>query len=408
MLRTLVGICLISLVIAIGGVDPRDRYDIESEARAYDAAGEPTASDTHQASSQFERPTGIYAIGLRGEPPPTELLEKPFVDGVALAQEWRTVEPTKDVYDFSTIDATLARLERYNKKLVLTIFPFRAPDYLITDPQTHTYLVAHAGPNITLPVPWDPTGLARYEALFRALAEHLVPNAAEDGSTVRFRDHPLLAGMPAWPMGMNGIRDVCLAGGRCPAIYDVPHYSREALTNGILRSLRVVVDQFPNQFHYVPLFRIGDRTAWPPLDGHLLAVIKQDFFNDSQPPLMGLYQENLSCRAPTTAGAPALFQEQHNTYTMIQALQSWLTLAPYNSPGSTDPCLVTTVPHDRTTAVSGPEVGIQHAYQTFGCRYFEIYLADLLHPGFADEFEQWSQILRGESAHSGQLYDRQS
>ncbi len=55
---------------------------------------------------------------------------------------------------------------------------------------------------------------------------------------------------------------------------------------------------------------------------------------------------------------------------------------------------MTTVPNDRTTAVSGPEVGIQHAYQTFGCRYFEIYLSDLLHPGFADEFEQWSKILR--------------
>ncbi len=165
------------------------------------------------------------------------------------------------------------------------------------------------------------------------------------------------------------------------------------LTNGILRSLHVVVDQFPNQFHYVPLFRINDRTASPPLDGHLLAVIKQDFFNGSRPPQMGLYQENLSCRGPNTAGAPALFREQNNTYTMIQALQSWLTLAPYNSPGSTDPCLVTTVPNDRTTAVSGPEVGIQHAYQTFGCRYFEIYLSDLLHPGFANEFEQWSKIL---------------
>ncbi len=345
----------------------------------------------------FQRPAGIYAIGLRAQPPPRELLEKPFVDGVALAQEWRTVEPARNDYDFSTIDATLATLEPYKKKLVLTIFPFRAPDYLINDPQAQTYLVAHAGPNITLPVPWDATGLQRYEALFQALAEHLVPDAAQGGAQVRFRDHPLMAGMPAWPMGMNGIRDVCLAGGRCPAIYDVPNYSREALTNGILRSLHVVVDQFPNQFHYVPLFRISDQTTSPPLDEHLLAVIKQDFFNGSRPPQMGLYQENLSCLGPNTAGAPALFKEQNNTYTMIQALQSWLTLAPFNSPGSTDPCLVTTVPNDRTTAVSGPEVGIQHAYQTFGCRYFEIYLADLLHPGFADEFEQWSKILNSPS-----------
>ncbi|MCI0351571.1 MAG: hypothetical protein L0Z53_19280 [Acidobacteriales bacterium] len=392
MLRTL-RICLILLAIAFGGSGQSALCDIESLAGAYGAFTEPTASGANQAPSQFQRPTGIYAIGLRAQPPPRDLLEKPFVDGVALAQEWRTVETAKGNYDFSTIDATLALLEQYKKKLTLTIFPFRAPDYLINDPQVQTYLVAHAGPNITLPVPWDATGLARHEALFKALGDHLVPNAAQGGAKVPFRDHPLMAGMPAWPMGMNGIRDVCLAGNRCPAIYDVPNYSRETLTNGILRSLHVIVDQFPNQFHYVPLFRINDRVTSPPLDGHLLAVIKQDFFNGSRPPQMGLYQENLSCRGPNTAGAPALFQEQNNTYTMIQALQSWLTLAPYNSPGSTDPCLVTTVPNDRTTAVSGPEVGIQHAYQTFGCRYFEIYLSDLLHPGFADEFEQWSKIL---------------
>ncbi|MGH9385438.1 MAG: hypothetical protein ACRD2N_14245 [Vicinamibacterales bacterium] len=336
------GYVLTSLAIVIGGNSQRALPGAESQVDAYGAPGGPTASATNQASSQFDRPTGIYAIGLRGQPPPRELLETPFVDGVALAQEWRTVEPTKDGYDFSTIDATLAMLEPYKKKLVLTIFPFRAPDYLINDPQAQTYLVAHAGPNITLPVPWEAIGLARYEALFRALAEHLVRDEGQDGSTVRFGDHSLMAGMPAWPMGMNGIRDVCLAGGRCPAIYDVPNYSRDALTNGIRRSLRVVVDQFPNQFHYVPLFRISDRTSWPPLDEHLLAVIKQDFFSDSQPPRMGLYQENLSCRGPNTAGAAALFQEQNNTYTMIQALQSWLTLAPYNSSGSTDPCLVTT------------------------------------------------------------------
>ncbi|MGH9845961.1 MAG: hypothetical protein ACREEM_45235, partial [Blastocatellia bacterium] len=149
-----------------------------------------------QSAPQFQRPTGIYAIGLRAQPPPKELLDKPFVDGVALAQEWQTVETAKDTYNFSTIDATLAMLEPYKKKLVLTIFPFRAPNYLINDPQAQTYLVAHAGPNITLPVPWDATGLARYEALFKALADHQVPNAAQGGAMVRFADHPLMAGMP--------------------------------------------------------------------------------------------------------------------------------------------------------------------------------------------------------------------
>ncbi len=143
----------------------------------------------------------------------------------------------------------------------------------------------------------------------------------------------------------------------------------------------------------MPFFRISDGTASPPLDVHLLAAIKQEFFNGAAPPRMGLFQENMSCYGPSTSGAFALFQEQANTYTMMQALQSWITLQPFGSPGATDPCLVTTVPGNRTTAISGPEVAIQRVYQTFGCRYFEIYQSDLLHPGFADEFQTWHDIL---------------
>ncbi|MGH9961899.1 MAG: hypothetical protein ACREBC_33025, partial [Pyrinomonadaceae bacterium] len=123
----------------------------------------------------------------------------------------------------------------------------------------------------------------------------------------------------------------------------------------------------------------------------LLAEIKRDFFNGSRPPQMGLYQENLSCQGPNAAGGLFLVQEQNNTYTMMQALQAWIN--PTITPGAPDACLATTTPGDRSTAVSGPEEGIRHGYQLFGCRYFEIYLQDLLHPGFADEFAQWSNLL---------------
>ncbi len=347
------------------------------------------------AQQNFRRPAGIYAIGLRGQPPANTLVEKPFVDGVALAQEWKDLESASipGVYNFSIIDATLAVVQRFGKKMTLAIFPFRVPAYLVNDPNVQTYKIQHVGALVTTPVPWDNTALARYEALYQALADHPVPDSSQGGVLVPFRDHPLVAGFACWPVGMNGIRDICQLSGQCPALHQTPNYTRVAFTGGILRSLHAVVDRFPKQFCYVPYFRISDQTASLSLDDHLLAALKQEFYNGVAPPRMGLFQENMSCNGPNTSGAFALFQEQNNTYTMMQALQSWIDLQPLGNAGATDPCLVTTVPGDRSTAISGPEIAIQRVYQTLGCRYFEIYQTDLLHPGFADEFQKWHDIL---------------
>ncbi len=336
--------------------------------------------------------SGIFAIGLQGEAPRPELLALPFVDGVSLALEWRQLETAEGAYDFGVIDETLAALEPSGKKLVLAPFSFRVPDYLVADTEVQTYVVPHIGPGFTTPVPWDPRGRARFEALYRALSQHRVPDGSRGGELVPLRDHPLVVGVSAWVMGMNGIRDIAQVSGRDTPVSAQPGYSRAALTDGILASLHAVVDSFPRQFHYVPFFRIADQQASPPLDEHLLAAIKQEFFGGEGPAQVGLFQENLACNAPTAATAFALARERQHTYTMLQMLHRWIApLGGYE--GATDRCLTTTTPGDRSTATAGPDVAIEYAFETFGTRYFEIYSDDLLHPGFADEFERWHDLL---------------
>ena len=80
-----------------------------------------------------------------------------------------------------------------------------------------------------------------------------------------------------------------------------------------------------------------------------------DEFNSSTPTL-GLFQETLACSTPSTTFAFSLFESQDRTYTMFQALQSWI--GPFANPPKTDPCLTTTG-SDRSTATAGPDVGIE-------------------------------------------------
>lgn len=352
-------------------------------------ASNPTAASS--ARGVAPAPSGIFAIGLGGSAPTPPLLVKPFVDGVSLALEWRQIETAEGAYDFRVIDETLAMLEEYGKKLVLAPFSFRVPDYVVMDRSVQIYVVPHLGPGFTTPVPWDPRGLERFEALYAALSDHLVPDRSQGGRLVHLRDHPLLVGVSCWVMGMNGIRDIAQVSGRGEPVSAQPGYSRQALADGILRSIHAVVDRFPHQFHYVPFFRISDQIVSPRLDEYLLAAVKQEFFGSGSPQV-GLFQENLACNAPSVTAAFALHQEQENTYTMLQMLQRWITpIRGYE--GSTDRCLTTTTPGDRSTATSGPEVAIQYAYEMFGTRYFEVYSDDLLHSGFSDEFQQWHERL---------------
>jgi hypothetical protein len=338
------------------------------------------------ARAQFFRPAGLFALSQGTQPPSTELLAKPFIDGFVLRVPWSTLETAEGVYDFSSIDATLAALAPSRKLLSLTVIQLLVPAYVLQNPAVQTYAVAAGGGDLTNPVPWNDYALQRWEALWSALASHVAPDPARGGTAVPLADHSLLYIVDGMIVGMNGIRD---PQGRLVA---VPNYDREAVVTGILRSLHACLDRFQRPFAYTGFFRMTDNIASPAFDAYLLGILRQEFFDGSSTPRLGLFEENLACSTPAASFAFALDQERGHTYTMFQMLQSWVN--PFLNPARTDACLVTTTPGDRGTATSGPEVGIQYAYQTFDCRYFEIYISDLQHPGFGDEFQTWHDILR--------------
>ncbi len=343
-----------------------------------DKPAAPPDKARESAQAAFPRPVGIFSVGLRRQPPPKELLEKPFVDGVTIAEGWVYAEPSEGKYDFSTIEKALAAVEAFQKKLTICLFPFPVPDWLNKDPNVQTYKVPHAGPGFATPVPWDERGLTRWEALCKALSEHRVPDRAQGGELVPLRDHPLLSAVHCWPMGMNGIRDIAMMTGKDTPLHQVPNYSREKLTSAILRSTHAMVDRFPKQFHCLPFFRIQDDTASLPLEQHLIGALRKEFWSGKGSPRAGLLQENLSAGGPNASGGSVLIQEKSDTYIMLQAIESWAK---------------PTQGFAGAVRQGAPEDAIRRGYEIFDCRYFEIYLADLLHKDFEDGFQKWHTFL---------------
>lgn len=337
-------------------------------------------------ATEFARPNGLYLLDNGGQPPDGAVLALPFVDGFARRLSWRQIETAPGQYDWTVLDSTVDAVQQAGKALTLVVFAKEVPDHVLAAvPATeHYFAINGQGADVETVVTWSAAGQAAWQAFSSALAGHLLLDQSS-GQMVPLSQHPSLRQIDASLLGLAGLRDL---GGRLVAH---PDYQRQLfIDQGVLPSLHAIADRFPNKFVYTAVFGWNDGAA----NGadQIYDAIQAEFDGGAFPRI-GLFQENLSCTGPAATNNPlALRQDQ--TFTMYQMLQSWVMPSRPGFEFQTDECLVTTVPNDRSTAISGPEVGLERGLAEFGAQYFEIYRPDLAHPGFADEFQTWHDLLQ--------------
>ena len=364
-------IALTFLFIAAGGALAR------GAPPAVDSAVPPAG----QPVGEFQRPAGIYLLGVRNKP--GEILDKPYIDGYVLRTGWNAMESRKNTYDFSKIDDFVLALDEVGQHLSLTVFSQRVPDYILDTPGVIQYESVNQnnnGSSYTTAVPWGDVALERYQVFMRALGDHLVWSIAADRE-VPLREHPVLKVIGAQIMGLGGLRDPL------NAIASQPSYSRALFTAASIDSLAIAVDEFPQQSVHVAVFGIADDVDSPPLDDHIVNELSA-VFNSNEQPQLGFFAENLACDSPST-GNNYLFQQQDVTFTMFQMLQAWLD--PFKDPAKTNSC---------KTETTGPDVAMAYAFENFNSRYFEVYPIDLGNALYAPALQSWHDFLaldQGES-----------
>lgn len=119
------------------------------------------------------------------------LASQPLVKGIRQRYWWAALEPSKGRYDFSKIDADLARLQGMNKRLVITVSDRswsgtsaagKLPTYLSTDPvYGGGWFVKPYNMGVVARL-WDPEVMDRVIALYAALA-------------ARYDGHPYVEGV---------------------------------------------------------------------------------------------------------------------------------------------------------------------------------------------------------------------
>ena len=342
--------------------------------------------DPTSVNNAIRQPRGIYVldsvagtqingVSMRD----ANVRDKPFLDGYVLRTEWSTLEPVDGLFDFTIVSNIFAKLPA-SQKLSLLIGSGSLPAWLNTLPGVDTYTAG--SPSVTRPLPWNAVAQERFRLLMVALGDYAV-----DG--VPLRDSPRLAALDAWIPGLkSGIRDP----GEIK-IRDLPDYSRTNMQNGVLVHLANVTENFPNVpvqigfWTYVDNQDVSydDETPWEQLRQAILA--EHDGVNR---PRVGFWMENLAANRPAAeadpwAGLPnigfsaPLHLSQNNTFIGYQVLGSWSR--PFN-PAHVDNNLNGT-----------PEDGMDYGFNTFQCRYYEHYQADVDFANYADEFQRWHDFL---------------
>lgn len=153
-------------------------------AAPHAAAAQLCRPDSTAIAARIARPVSYVFFGRDHE----RVDDPAFLDhrGIAGAQltfTWRELEPARDRYDFSGVEARLAQLQRHGKRLVVQVqdvsFADRplVPDYLLRDTAFHGGAVhkLEGDSEATLKEAgwvarrWDPAVRARFAALLRAM-----------------------------------------------------------------------------------------------------------------------------------------------------------------------------------------------------------------------------------------------
>ena len=111
------------------------------------------------------------------------MLQNPAVDGISIRQDWADLEPSESAFDWSFLDSEVARASAAGKQVLLRVnTQIGKPAWVtgaVTDAGGTFYSFLDSdGVEITIPVYWDATFLAKKKAMITALGAHFTNNPA--------------------------------------------------------------------------------------------------------------------------------------------------------------------------------------------------------------------------------------
>ena len=125
-------------------------------------------------AGDIEPPMGLYCscpptTGMGQGSVIPEVAQLDHVDGVLVRLEWRTVEPSPGVYDWSLLDEQIARAEQYSIRISLAIVNGGSAPSWLASLGVPMFSYQFFDETRQMPIPWDSTFQARWSQFVQAL-----------------------------------------------------------------------------------------------------------------------------------------------------------------------------------------------------------------------------------------------
>ncbi len=191
----------------------------------------------HSASAQI--PRGVFSLSGAGSPCRADVLANPNVDGVSIRQDWKDLEPSEGVYNWSFLDSEVVRVAAAGKQVLLRINTQASKPAWVATAVSQAggsfFTFDSNGVQTTIPVFWDPTFLAKKKAMIAALGAHFSSNTSIKIVSISFAN----ASSEDWsvPHTPSEIADWQALG-----------YTSEKLLNAGQQLIDATMTAFPNQF----------------------------------------------------------------------------------------------------------------------------------------------------------------
>jgi len=207
-------------------------------------------------------PSGVFDLVGFGRQVKTSALTNPDVDGISVHEKWWHLEPSEGVYDWSTLDAYVARITPFGKNILIRIGTMggrhslggNTPDWVMDAVGANTITYYDSGRVLrTIPLFWDQTFLNKKIAMIAAIGARYSGNPLVKVTTASFAnrhsedwsvpDSTQIDGIP--PAGSSEASRMLAAG-----------YTHQKMVDAGTQIMDAAMAAWPNQVIYMAIGRI--------------------------------------------------------------------------------------------------------------------------------------------------------
>ena len=313
-------------------------------------------------------PRGVFSLVKAGSNPDASTLANGNVDGISLRQAWSELEPSDGVYNWAYLDAQLSRVQAAGKEISLRIGTGgdNIPAWILNAVRStggNTFTFSDSDGRHTIPVYWDPTFVAKKQAMIQAVGARYGSNPALKVFSTAIAN----ASSDDWSVPHNNTVDAGYA------ISEVLRWQNAGYTSQkLIDAGRAVIDTtmraFPRQLVALPINSNGNALDYPQDDNYVSDSIIANARNAWGTARLIVAKNSLSAKTPPATAASGSWSVLENNRPAVAGQALWFSFGDrtYRNNGGT-PCSAA------TSLQRLVDTGV-----TYGMGYIELYEVDVI------------------------------